>query len=97
MLRYQRNDISEGIDVNKTNASKDCEVCNYWFFKYIGFKCEEHVCNKCNNLLTIAYSLKDITILNPKGATLRCILMGISKNEGLNILNNSITYDRGML
>ena len=67
MLRCQKNDISEGIDGNKTNASKDCHYC---FFKDIGFKCEEHVCNKCNNLLTIAYSLKDITILNPKGATL---------------------------
>ena len=31
----------------------------------------------------IAYSLKDIAILNAKGDTFRCILMGISKNEGL--------------
>ena len=47
--------------------------------------------------MTIAYSLKDIAILNGKGATFRCILMGISKNEGLKRLNNSITYDRGVL
>ena len=45
----------------------------------------------------IYYSLKDIAILNAKGATFRCILMGISKNEGLKRLNNSITYDRGVL
>ena len=50
--------ISEGIDMNKTSASKECEVCHYWFFKDIGFKFEEHVCNKCHDLLTIAYSLK---------------------------------------
>ena len=31
----------------------------------------------------IAYSLKDIAILNAKENTYRCILMGISKNEGL--------------
>ena len=83
MLQCQKIGISEGIDVNKTNASKECEVCHYWFFKDIGFKFEEHVCNKCHDLLTIAYSLKDIAILNAKGATFRCILMGISKNEGL--------------
>ena len=83
MLQYQKNYISEGIDVNKTSASKECEVCHYWFFKDIGFKFEEHVCNKCHDLLTIAYFLKDIAILNAKGNTDRCNLMGINKNEGL--------------
>ena len=37
MLRYQKIDVSEGIDVNKTSASKECELCHYWFFKDIGF------------------------------------------------------------
>ena len=83
MLRYQKINISEGIDVNKTSASKECELCHCWFFEDIGFKFEEHVCNKCHDLLLIAYSLKDIALLNAKGATFRCILMGISKNEGL--------------
>ena len=91
MLRYQKTDISEGIDVNKTNASKKCEVCHHWFFKDIGFKFEEH------DLLTIVYSLKDIAILNARRNTYRCILMGISKNEGLERLNNSVTYDKGVL
>ena len=97
MLRYQKIDISSGIDINKTNASKECKLCHYWFFKDIGFKLEDHVCNKCHDLLMIAYSLKDIAILNAKGATFRCILMGISKNEGFKRLNNSITFDRGVL
>ena len=39
----------------------------------------------------------DIGILNAKGNTFRCILMGISTNEGLKGLNNSVTYDRGVL
>ena len=97
MLRYQKIHVSEGFDVNKTSASKECELCHYWFFKDIGFKFEEHVCNKCHELLTIAYSLKDIAILNAKGNTFGCILMGITKNEGLKRLNNSVTYDRGVL
>ena len=97
MLRYQKIDVSEGIDVNKTSASKECELCHYRFFKDIGFKFQELVCNKCLDLLTKAYYLKDIAILNAKGNTYRCILMGINKNEGLNRLNNSIAYDRGVL
>ena len=66
-------------------------------FKHVGFKFEEHVCNKCHDLLTIAYSLKDIAILSAKEAIFRCILIGITKNEGLKRLNNSVTYDRGVL
>ena len=66
MLWYQKIDISEGIDINKTNGPKECELCHYCFFKDIGFKFEEHVRNKCHDLLTIAHSLKDTVILNGK-------------------------------
>ena len=97
MLPNQKIDVSEGIDINKTSTSNECELCHYWFFKDIGFKFEEHVCNKCHDLLTMTYSLKNIAILNATGASFRCILMGISKNEGLKRLNNSVKYDRGVL
>ena len=97
MLRYQKIDASEGIDVNKTSASKECELCHYWFFKNVGLKFEEHVCNGCHDLLTMVHSLKNIAILSKKRATFRCLLMGSSKNEALKKLNNSVTYDRGVL
>ena len=32
MIYYDKNDISEGIDVNKTSASKECDDCHYWYF-----------------------------------------------------------------
>ena len=80
MLLYQRINVSEGIDVNKTKASKECELCHYLFFKDIGFEFEEHVCDKCHDLLTTAYSLKNTAMLSAKGATFRCILIGISRN-----------------
>ena len=88
MLRYEKAGVSEGIDVNKTGASKEYELCHYWFFKDVGFKFEEHVCNKCHDLLTMAYSLKNIAILSAKRTTFRCLLMGISKNEGFKRLIN---------
>ena len=44
----------------------------------------------------MAYALKNIAILSAKGATFRCLLMRISKNEALKKLNNSVTYDRGL-
>ena len=88
MLQYEKIDVSEEIDVNKINASKECEFCHYWFFKDVRFKFEEHVCNRCHDLLMMAYSLKHIAILSAKGATFRCLLMGTS---------NSVSFDRGVL
>ena len=32
MLYIDRIDVSEGIDVNKTSASKECDICHYWYF-----------------------------------------------------------------
>ena len=32
MLEYDRIDISEGIDINKTNASKECDICHLGTF-----------------------------------------------------------------
>ena len=29
MLHYDRIDISEETDVNKTSASKECDICHY--------------------------------------------------------------------
>ena len=29
MICYDRIDVSEEVDVNKTNESKECDVCHY--------------------------------------------------------------------
>ena len=80
MLQYQKIDVLEGIDVNKTSASEECELCQYWFFKDVGFKFEKHVCDRCHDLLTMIYSLKNIAILSAKGTAFRCLLISISEN-----------------
>ena len=97
MLMYEQIYDSERIDVNKTSASKECELCSNWFFKDVGYKFEEHVCNRCHDLLTMAHSLKNIAILSAKGNSFRCLWMGSSKNKALKRLNNSVTHDRGVL
>ena len=32
MLEYDRIDISKGIDTDKTSASKECNISNFWYF-----------------------------------------------------------------
>ena len=51
MLEYDKIDISEGIHVNNTNLSKDCDICHYWYFKDIGFKYEPYLCNGCHGYI----------------------------------------------
>ena len=62
---------------------KNVSFVTIGFSKNIGFKFEEHVCNGCHDLLTAAYSLENMVILNGEGATFRCILWGISRKECL--------------
>ena len=97
MLQDEKNDVSEGIYINKTCLPKESDLCHYWFSKDVGLKFEEYVCNRCHNSLTMAYSLENIGILSAKEATFKCLLMGISKNEALKKLNNSLTFDRRVL
>ena len=51
MLHYEKIDISEGIDIDKTNTSKEYMLCHYWYFQNVGFKFELHVSNKCHDVL----------------------------------------------
>ena len=48
MLEYDRIDISEGIDINKTNTSKESDICHYMYFLDKGFKYEHSLCNGCH-------------------------------------------------
>ena len=68
MLEYERIDISEGIDVNKTNLSKECDICHYRYFKDIGFKYEPCLCNGYHNLMQKAMGFNNIAIVYIKGS-----------------------------
>ena len=88
MLYYDRTDFSEGIDVNKTSASKQCDICHYWYFLNRGFKFQTNVCNRYQDLLMMSINLSDITILNIKGSHYCCIISGISNSEAINLIHN---------
>ena len=32
MFYYDKIDVTEGTDVNKTSESKECDVCHCWYF-----------------------------------------------------------------
>ena len=97
MIQYERIDISEGIDLNIANASKECIICHYWYFLDIGYNYEPQVCNKCHDTSMMAYELENIAILNAKGVDYRCVLWSMTKNDAINRLNNSKLDDKGTI
>ena len=59
MLYFDRIDISEGIDVNKTRVSKECNICHYWYFLNYSFKFQSNVCNRFHDLLLMSMNLSN--------------------------------------
>ena len=66
MLEYDRIDISEGIDVDKTDRSKECMFCHYWYFLNKNFKYRLYLCDGCYDILQRSTDFKIITIVHVK-------------------------------
>ena len=85
ILEYNKIDIWEGIDVNKTNLSKECDICHHWYLKDINFKYEPYLCNGCHGLMQKAMSFNNFAIVYGKGSA-----YGINFWMILKSLNTSI-------
>ena len=89
MLEYDRIDISEGIDVNKTSLSKECDICHYWYFKDIGFKYEVYLCNACHDLMQKAVGFNNAAVFYVEGIAYRIHFWYMSKDDAIDIMNGS--------
>ena len=94
MLEYNRIDISEGVDVNKTSLSKESDICHYWYFKNIGFKYQIYLCNGCHDLMQKAMSFNNVAAVYIKGSAYRINFWYMCKNDAINIMNGSNLVDK---
>ena len=90
MLQYGRIDISKGIDFDKTNKSVECMICHYWYFKDVGFKYQQYVCNGCHSFSMIVLDLDAFAVLRVKGVDYRCCVVNMSMKDAISLLNNSV-------
>ena len=88
MLYFDRIDVSEGIDVNKAIASKEFDICHYWYLLNFSFKFKPNVYNRRHDLLMMSMNHSNNAILNIKGSDYRCIISLIGKNEPINLMQN---------
>ena len=66
MLAYERIDISDRIDVNKSDESKECMLCHYWYFLDKSFSYGPYLCDGCYNMTQKCSKLKNIAIIRIK-------------------------------
>ena len=87
MLKYDRIWYWEGIDINKTNASKECNICHYFLSK--NFNYEPYLCNGCHDLMEKPKKLNDFAVVSVKRRDYRIHFWYMSKDYAINIMNNS--------
>ena len=93
ILEYARIHISEEINVNKTSASKECDICHYWYFKDIGFKYEPCLCIGRHDLMQKAVSFSNAAIVSIKGSAYRIHFWYMSKDHEINVMHGCNLVD----
>ena len=93
MLECDKIDISEGIDIDKTNKSKQCNICHYWYFLDKKFSYEPCLCNGCHDLMQKAMTFKNVAIVSIKENDYTIHFCYISKNDAITLITNSNLID----
>ena len=78
MLKYDRIDISEGIDVDKTNESRECKFCHYWYFLNRNFP---FTCDGCYDIVQRSTDFKNIAIVHIKKSAYRSYFQNMSRHK----------------
>ena len=82
MLKYDKIDITEGIDVDKTNKSR-----NYWYYLNKNFGYGPFTCDGCYNIVQKSTDFKNIAIVRVKNNAYRIYFKDISKHKAKKIMN----------
>ena len=81
MLEYGKIDISEGIDVNKKNESKECMLCHYWYFLNKTFSYGPYLCDGCYNKMQKSINFKNMAVVHIKKSAHRIYFQDINKRD----------------
>ena len=83
--------------INHLINKKKCNICHYWYFLNKNFDYDPYLCNGCHDMMMKAVSFKDPTVVSGKGNTYRINFSFMSKNDAINLLNNSVLSNKAVL
>ena len=89
MLEYDRIDISEGIDVDMSDKSKECMLCHYWYFLNKIFSYGPYLCDGCYNIVQKSIKFKNIAIVHLRESAYGIYFLYMSKRKAKKLMNNS--------
>ena len=81
MIEYERINISERIDVDKTNKSKECMLCHYWYFLHKMFSYGPYLCDDCFNFSQKSMDFKNVAIVHIEKNAYRIYFSCMSKRK----------------
>ena len=87
MLKYDRIDILEGIDINKRDKSKECMFCHYWYFLNKNFSYGPYTCDGCYDIVQRSTDFKYIAVVHIKKTAYRIYFQNMSKHKAKKIMN----------
>ena len=86
MLEYDKTDITEGIDVDKTNKSRECMFCHYWYWLNKNFSYGPFTCDGCYNIVQKSTDFKILLLFMLKKAHTEFILKILVKIKQKNLI-----------
>ena len=87
MLKYDKIDITEDIDLNKTHKSKECMFCYYLYYLNKNFGYGPFTCDGCYDVVQRSTDFKNIAIIYVKKTAYRVYFKDISKNKAKKLMN----------
>ena len=87
MLKSDEIDITEGIDIDKTNKSRECMFCHYWYYLNKNFSYGPFTWDGCYNIVQRSTDFKNIAIFHVKKSRYRTYFKDISKHKAKKLVN----------
>ena len=75
------------IDVNKTNKSRQCMFCHYWYYLNKTFSYGPFTCDGCYSIVQRSTNFKNIAIVHIKNNAYRIYFKDISKHKAKTLIN----------
>ena len=95
MLKYDRIDISEGIDINKCEETPHrCSLCKFYYFLDKNFCYDPFLCNGYYDRSLKAVSMQNLAITNHNGNHYRVNFAFISKKDAYCLIKNVTIIDK---
>ena len=88
MLVYEKIDISDGIDVDMSDKSKECMLCHYRYF--LDKSSRPYLYDGCYNMMQKCDKLKNTAIVHIKESVYRICFLYMSKREAKKLRTNLI-------